>query len=88
MKRVAEFMEARQKLTDKVKSAMAYPVVALVVAIIVFWAMLTFILPVFQGIFEGMGGDLPEFTMMLINLSKLMRSPWMILFVAACAGAW
>lgn len=88
MKRVAEFMEARQKLTDKVKSAMAYPVVALIVAVIVFWAMLTFILPVFQGIFEGMGGDLPEFTMMLINLSKLMRSPWMVLFVAACIGGW
>ena len=88
MKRVAEFMEARQKLTDKVKSAMAYPIVALVVALIVFWAMLTFILPVFQGIFEGMGGDLPEFTKMLIELSKLMRSPWMVLFVAGCVGGW
>lgn len=88
MKRVAEFMESRQKLTDKVKSAMAYPVVALIVAVIVFWAMLTFILPVFQGIFEGMGGDLPEFTKMLIELSKLMRSPWMVVFIAACAGGW
>lgn len=87
MKRVAEFLEARQKLTDKVKSAMAYPVVALIVALVVFWAMLTFILPVFQGIFEGMGGDLPEFTKMLIQLSQLMRSWWMLVFVAACGGA-
>ncbi|MBX9687667.1 MAG: type II secretion system F family protein, partial [Candidatus Obscuribacterales bacterium] len=86
MKRVAEFMEARQKLTDKVKSAMAYPVVALFVAVVVFWAMLTFILPVFQGIFEGMGGELPEFTMMLIRLSQLMRSWWMLVFVVACVG--
>lgn len=81
MKRVAEFLEARQKLNDKVKAAMAYPIVALIVAVIVFWAMLTFVLPVFQGIFEGMGGDLPAFTKMLIELSKLMRSIWMLLAV-------
>jgi len=86
MKRVAEFLEARQKLNDKVKAAMAYPVVALVVAVVVFWAMLTFVLPVFQGIFQGMGGDLPEFTKMLINLSQIMRSFWMVLIVAAGAG--
>jgi type IV pilus assembly protein PilC len=81
MKRVAEFLEARQKLTDKVKAAMAYPVVALVVAVVVFWAMLTFVLPVFQGIFAGMGSDLPDFTKMLIALSELMRSWWMVLAV-------
>lgn len=83
MKRVSEFLEARARLTDKVKSAMAYPVVAMFVAIVVFWAMLTFILPVFQNIFEGMGGELPEFTRFLITLSELMRSWWMVLFVGS-----
>ncbi|MBY0550274.1 MAG: type II secretion system F family protein [Candidatus Obscuribacterales bacterium] len=82
MKRVSEFLESRARLTDKVKSAMAYPVVAMFVAVVVFWAMLTFILPVFQNIFEGMGGELPEFTRFLIMLSELMRSWWMVLFVA------
>ncbi len=81
MKRVSEFLEARARLTDKVKSAMAYPVVAMFVAVVVFWAMLTFILPVFQGIFEGMGGELPQFTMFLIRLSEFMRSWWMLLLV-------
>lgn len=81
MKRVAEFMEARQKLTEKVKSAMAYPVVALIVALVVFWAMLTFILPVFQGIFAGMGGELPAFTQLLVNMSQFMRSIWMLFLV-------
>lgn len=86
MQRVAEFMESRQKLNDKVKSAMAYPIVAMVVAVLVFWGMLTFILPIFQGIFEGMGGELPGFTLMLIKLSQLMRSVWMVLFVAVIGG--
>ena len=82
MKKVAEFSEQRQKLNDKVKSAMAYPTVALIVAVIVFWAMLTFVLPVFQELFKGMNSELPAFTQMLIDLSALMRSFWMVLFVA------
>jgi type IV pilus assembly protein PilC len=86
MKKVAEFAEQRQKLNDKVKSAMAYPTVALAVALIVFWVMLTFIIPVFKSMFDGMGGELPAFTQMLINLSALMRSFWMVLFVAVIGG--
>lgn len=86
MKKVAEFAEQRQKLNDKVKSAMAYPTVALAVAIIVFWVMLTFIIPVFKEMFDGIGGELPAFTQMLIDLSKLMRSIWMVVFVGTILG--
>lgn len=86
MKKVAEFAEQRQKLNDKVKAAMAYPTVALFVAVVVFWAMLTFILPVFQEMFKGMGGELPAFTQFLIDLSGVMRSAWMLLLVAVIAG--
>jgi type IV pilus assembly protein PilC len=86
MKKVAEFAEQRQKLNDKVKSAMAYPMVAMAVAVIVFWVMLTFIIPVFKEMFSGMGSELPAFTQMLIDLSTLMRSAWMLLFVAIIGG--
>jgi type IV pilus assembly protein PilC len=87
MKKVAEFAEQRQKLNDKVKSAMAYPIVALTVAVIVFWVMLTFIIPVFKSMFDGMGSELPAFTQMLINLSGLMRSFWMLIIIAVIGGA-
>lgn len=86
MRKVAEFAEQRQKLNDKVKSAMAYPTVALIVAVIVFWVMLTFIIPVFKEMFAGIGQELPAFTQMLIDLSALMRSIWMVVFVAVCGG--
>jgi type IV pilus assembly protein PilC len=86
MRKVAEFAEQRQKLNDKVKSAMAYPSVALAVAVIVFWVMLTFIIPVFKEMFSGMGSELPAFTQMLIDLSGLMRSIWMVVFIAVIAG--
>jgi type IV pilus assembly protein PilC len=87
LKRLADFLEARAKLNAKVKSAMVYPSVVLAVACIVFWAMLTFILPIFQNLFKTVGGELPAYTQMLINLSEFMRSLWMLLFVVCVGGA-
>ncbi len=83
--RVAEFLETRQKLNAKVRSAMIYPTVVLAVAVLVFWAMLTFVLPVFQGLFKNIGGELPAYTQFLITLSNYMRSIWMALFLVCCA---
>ncbi len=89
LKRLADFLEARQKLNQKVQSAMVYPSVVLAVAVLVFWAMLTFILPIFQGLFKNVGGELPAYTQFLVTLSEFMRSVWMGLFVvAAVATAW
>jgi type IV pilus assembly protein PilC len=87
--RLAEFLETRQKLNAKVRSAMVYPSVVLAVAVLVFWAMLTFVLPVFQGLFKNIGGELPAYTQFLITLSEYMRSIWMALFViSVIAGVW
>jgi type IV pilus assembly protein PilC len=89
LKRLADFLEARQKLETKVRGAMVYPTVVLIVAIAVFWAMLTFILPVFQGLFNTIGGELPAYTQFLVSLSRYMRSVWMLIFVLGCSvGAW
>jgi type IV pilus assembly protein PilC len=68
---------------------MVYPSVVLAVAVVVFWAMLTFILPIFQGLFKNVGGELPAYTQFLVSLSEFMRSIWMALFaVAILAAAW
>ncbi len=84
LKRLADFLESRQKLNTKVRSAMVYPTVVLAVAILVFWAMLTFILPIFQGLFRNVGGELPAYTQFLIFLSEAMRSIYMAVFVVLC----
>jgi type IV pilus assembly protein PilC len=84
LKRLADFLESRQKLETKVRSAMVYPTAVLIVAVTVFWAMLTFILPVFQGLFNSIGGELPAYTQFLVMLSQYMRSIWMVIFVVCC----
>ena len=81
---VAENFEAEVKLHGKIKSAMTYPVVVFVIAILATIGMLLFIVPVFSGMFASLGGTLPLPTRILVMMSTFMK--WTIIpFVIAVA---
>ncbi len=70
---IAENFESEVKLRGKIKSAMTYPVVVFVISILAVIGMLLFIVPVFVGMFEGLGGELPLPTQILVMLSSAMK---------------
>ncbi len=85
--RVAGQLEKDQDLRRKVKSAMTYPTVVLVLAIMAASFMLIFIVPIFAKMFEDLGGDLPLPTKVAMGLSDILTSPvGVLLYVAAGAG--
>jgi type IV pilus assembly protein PilC len=53
-----------------------------VIAILVFLGMTIFVIPTFAGIFDSLGAKLPPFTQLLVDLSKLLRSPFALVLVA------
>lgn len=67
--RVAESYEKDYKLRQKIKSAMTYPVVVFMIAIVLVTIMLIFIVPTFAAMFTGLGGELPLPTKFLVFLS-------------------
>src|SRR5690606_16487162 len=69
---IAVNYEKEAKLRDQIKSAMTYPVMVFIMAIVAVFIMLIFIVPIFQKMFEGMGSELPLPTMMLVWLSQSM----------------
>ncbi len=73
MDSIATNFEKEHKLRSTIKSAMTYPVVVLVMSLLAVAIMLIFIVPVFQSMFEGLGGKLPLPTMLLVYLSHAMR---------------
>ena len=81
---LAENYEAEVKLRGKVKSAMTYPVVVFVIAIVAVIGMLLFIVPVFAHMFDDLGGTLPAPTRVLVFLSKWMKIFAPIGAVATC----
>ena len=69
---IAENNEADVKLRATIKSALTYPIAVLVMAFVGVIGMLIFVVPVFETMFEDLGGDLPLPTMFLVTLSKNM----------------
>jgi type IV pilus assembly protein PilC len=78
---IAENYEAEVKLKGKIKSAMTYPVVVFVMAMLAVTGMLLFIVPVFAKMFEGLGAKLPLPTQILVNMSHLLKTFFPILII-------
>ena len=70
---IAANFESQVRLRAKVKSAMTYPVVVFVIAIVAVTAMLIFIVPVFSKMFLDLGGELPLLTAILVKMSDFLK---------------
>lgn len=86
LQRLSSYMEKAMKLKSKVKGAMTYPASVLVISIGVVALLLLKVIPVFQKMFEGMGGELPGPTQFLVNLSEYAQSYfWVAIIVVVVA---
>lgn len=86
LKRLATLLEGNAKLQNQIKGAMGYPIAVLSLAVIIFLAMTIFLIPTFEGIFKSLGAELPAFTQAMLDLSKLLRSPFSFFLVLAIGG--
>jgi len=73
----ASNIEADVKLRDTIKSAMTYPVIVLIIAVLAVIGMLLFIVPIFEKMFADLGGELPLPTQILVIMSKGI--PWALI---------
>ncbi len=83
--RLATYLENTARLRKKVKSALMYPTVVSVIAVVITTFLLIRVVPVFAEIFEGFGAKLPGPTQWLINVSKFVQS--YLLIMLPLAGA-
>jgi type IV pilus assembly protein PilC len=86
LNRVADHFEREAMIKGRIKSAMTYPIAMGSLVFIVLIAMLIFVVPTFQTMFQTMGGTLPVPTQILVNISEGVRSwPGLIFFVVVVA---
>ncbi len=78
LNRLAGFLEKDFNLKKKVKSAMTYPMVILVMAVVIVFFLVTFILPTFVSLFVGMNMKLPLPTKILIGFTEGARNPFVV----------
>ena len=85
--RLAEFMEKAEKVKNKIKSAMIYPVVVLVAAMGILVFLLTTVIPKFEAIFNDLleGRALPALTQFVIGLSTLIKERGLLVLAVIAA---
>jgi len=78
---LATMLERQLDLRRKVKSAMSYPIAVGGIIIAVVSAMLLFIVPMFESMYEDLGGTLPLPTRMLIGVSGFLTRAWWLFVI-------
>src|SRR5690606_1085048 len=76
LNRLAAYIEKAVKIKGKVQGAMFYPAGIIAVAGLVLWAILTFVIPKFEELFQQTNMELPAPTKLVIEMSHMMQSYW------------
>jgi type IV pilus assembly protein PilC len=84
--RLANFLEKDLELRGKIRSALTYPAIVFVFAILVTYFLLTTIVPQFAGILTSLGSELPLLTRFLISVSDFLRHGTLVILVVAVAA--
>ena len=85
--RLAEFAEKSEKIKNKVKGAMIYPVVVLLAAVGITGFLMVKVVPQFKQVFEDMlgGAALPAITQFVMDISDWVQANWMVLLIIGFA---
>ncbi len=86
--RIATYLEDTAKLRRKVKSAMMYPAIVSVVAVLISIFLLVKVVPVFREIYAGFGAKLPGPTLFIINLSAFVQKYILLIIPIAAVIIW
>jgi type IV pilus assembly protein PilC len=87
LNRLALFLEKTEALVRKVKSAMIYPSVILMVAVLAVVVMLIFVIPTFEEMFASVNLELPLPTRVVIGASQMLQNYWWMMAGSIVAAA-
>lgn len=87
LNRLAEYQEKAQKLKNKIVSAMVYPVIVMIIAVLIMAFLMYVIVPRFQKIFDEMldGKPLPLVTQIVVGISQAVQTHFILIIVGFVA---
>jgi general secretion pathway protein F len=88
LERLTGFIENQAKLKSKVTSALAYPVLMMLIAVILISVLMVGIVPNVTRIFQNMGKTLPWYTQILISVSWFASTFWWLIILGLVGGIW
>lgn len=89
LEQIAGHKERLYSLKNKIKQALFYPIIILLVAIVVTVVMLVFVVPRFTDLFQNMHAKLPAFTLYVVNLANFLKNDGLAIFILfIIAASW
>jgi MSHA biogenesis protein MshG len=85
-KRLAEYLAQDADMRDRVKSAMRYPIIVMVVIGVAMGVLTTFVIPNFAPLFKALGDNIPLPTLIIMNVSAFTQHYWYVV-LGCIAGA-
>ena len=86
--RIALYKEKAEALKAKIKKALTYPTIVVLVCVVVTAILLLFVVPSFEEIFQNFGAELPAFTQLVIGLSNWLQNNFLLIVAALFLLGW
>lgn len=83
LNKIALYLEKAESIKAKIKKALLYPAIVLLVAIVATAFIMIFVIPTFENLFRDFGADLPAFTRLIINISHFFQNYWWLMLAVA-----
>ncbi|MCK4545836.1 MAG: type II secretion system F family protein [Candidatus Eisenbacteria sp.] len=86
LERLAEYLEKAEQLRRRIKSAMMYPTIVTMIALLATSFLLIFVIPTFTKMFSDFGGQLPLVTRIVVAMSDFLIGYWWLLLALILGG--
>jgi len=73
LNKLSEFMERQEEIKKKIKSALTYPVIVVIIGFLVTWGLMVFVVPQFVSMIEDSGQEVPAVTQFVIDVSDFLQ---------------
>lgn len=74
---ISDQAEKQAAFASKIKGAMIYPVVIIIIMVAAFMAVMILVMPKIKDMFEGLGGELPPITQAMVSMSDWLVADWL-----------
>ena len=82
MNKIASYLEKIEAIKGKIKAALFYPALVIIVAVVIVSILLIVVIPEFETLFSDFGSDLPSLTQWIVSLSHTFQKYWFWIFIA------
>ena len=88
MSKIAGYLEKIEHIKSKIRSALFYPALVIIVAVVVVGILLVVVIPEFETLFSDFGSDLPTLTRWIVELSHTFQKYWLYFLISVMLIGW